>query len=130
MCIEKCTLKRDLIQTTYDITNDDKWPKAQTEKWCNSCPQIYSVVGKNGGDLACWQEEIKTCDTKTAMTTIYENAIAAASMEEWGSGWSSSSGGSWNQKVEQKSCTERGFNKGELTKCFHEEYVNKGCLYD
>ena len=66
---------------------------------------------------------------ETAMTTIYGNAAKAASQEGWTSGWTSTSGGNWKE-VEAKECQQRNFNEGELVKCFYEEYLNEGCLYD
>ena len=63
------------------------------------------------------------------MTTIYGNAVKAASQEGWTSGWKSTSGGYWKD-VKDKKCTERDFNEGEKVKCFYEEYLNQGCLYD
>lgn len=102
-------------------------PTPSTNKWCDSCPTKWSVMGERGSDHVCWEENKLTCNKETATTTIYGNAAKAATMLGWSTGFKKSSGGLWTASVEKKSCSDRGVDK---VKCFWENYVNDGCMYD
>jgi len=102
-----------------------------------TCPEeLWSIKGGDW-DTVCWEEKIKVCKADTqakmaadAQTKMAGHYLTAASILDWSHKWTQ--GYQWSyesEPVQQKKCTERGFDADEKVRCFYEP-LNKGCMYD
>jgi len=111
---------------------------------------LYSIFGKNGGDWACWQEEISLCDvvkqlddpnpnpnTSDIIRAVKELISPDKPAKElgWNRKWYSGEGLWKRETVEKKSCTERennAFDADDKLPCesWDFNWKLKGCMYD